>query len=67
MPIAEIDIWRAAKLLVDRHGAQAPVKSARRADAMRNMGDLAGRAVWLRIKAAREDLLAEKPRGAVIV
>ena len=49
-------------MLVDRHGAQAPTKSARRADAMRNMGDLAGRAVWLRIKAACEDLLAEKPK-----
>ncbi len=65
MPIADIDIWRAAKLLVDRHGAQAPLKSAKRADAMRAMGDLAGRAVWLRIKRACEDLLAEKPKGAV--
>ncbi len=66
MPIADIDISRAAKLLVDRHGAKAPVKVGRRADAKWAMGDLAGRAVWLRIKAACEDLLAEKPKGAVL-
>ena len=65
MALTDIDISRAAKLLVDRHGARAPKEVAKRADAMRNMGDLAGRAVWLRIKAACEDLLAEKPKGAV--
>ncbi len=65
MPIADIDIWRAAKLLVDRHGAEAPMKAAKRAYAMRSKGDLAGRAVWLRIRAACEDLLADTPKGAV--
>ncbi len=30
--IAEIDIWRSAELLVDQHGADAPIRAAQRAD-----------------------------------
>ena len=44
---SELDIWRAAKLLVDQHGADAPIRAAQRADELLAAGDIEGRAVWL--------------------
>ena len=61
----DIDIWRCAKLLVDRHGEDAPINAAMRADELMDTGDMDGRAVWLRIKAAVEELLRVETRGAV--
>ncbi len=42
---SDLDIYRSANLLVKRHGAQAPIEAAMRADAMLGKGDLDGRAV----------------------
>ena len=61
----DIDICRAAKLLVDRHGDDAPIHAAMRADELMDQGDMEGRAVWLRIKEAVEELLRVEARGAV--
>jgi hypothetical protein len=61
----EINIYRAAKLLVDRHGDEAPIHAAMRADELMDQGDMEGRAVWLRIKAAVEELLRTEAEGAV--
>ena len=47
--IPEIDIFRVAHLLVKRHGEDAPIEAAMRADAMLDKGDLGGYAVWRRI------------------
>jgi hypothetical protein len=47
--IPEIEIWRAAKLVVTRYGEAANLESARRAEELAADGDLAGVAVWLRI------------------
>ncbi len=52
-----IDIWRAAKLLVDRHGDEAPVHAAMRADELLAKGDIEGQRVWMRILRAIEELL----------
>ncbi len=38
--ISDLDIYRTAKLLVDKHGAEAPIH----ADAMLEKGDMGGRA-----------------------
>lgn len=65
MPIADIDIYRSAKMLIDRHGADAAVHAAMRADKMLDAGDLDGAAVWRRIVAAIEDLQKTEPGGAV--
>ena len=46
---SDIDIYRSAKVLVDQHGADAPIHAAQHADAKIDRGDLDGRAVWLRI------------------
>ena len=47
--VSDLDIHRAAKLLVDRHGDGATVEAMRRADAFAAQGDSAGKVVWLRI------------------
>ncbi len=63
--ISDLDIYRSAKLLVDQHGADAPIEAAMRVDAMLEAGDLDGRAVWRRILPAVEELLSEeRPEGA---
>jgi hypothetical protein len=47
--IPEIEIWRAANLMVTRCGEAAKLESAKRAEELAADGDLAGVAVWLRI------------------
>ncbi len=60
---SDLDVWRTAKLLVDKHGAEAPIHAAMKADAMLERGDMDGRAVWLRVVRAVKELLDTKPRG----
>ncbi len=55
--ITDLDIYRTAKLLVDKHGAEAPIHAATQADDMLDKGDMDGRAVWLRVVRAVEELL----------
>ena len=50
--ISDLDIWRSAWLLVDQHGADAPVEAAMRIDELLDKGDLDGRTVWVRILSA---------------
>ena len=57
---SELDIWRSAKLLVDQHGADAPIRAAQHADELLADGDIEGRAAWLRILAAVKELMATK-------
>jgi hypothetical protein len=59
--VPDIDIWRAANLLVKEHGEDAPIRAAMRTDAMSAKGDLDGYAVWRRIIRAVEELLATAP------
>lgn len=61
--LAEIDVWRAANLLVRQHGDEAPIHAAMKVDQMLEAGDLDGRAAWLRIKHAAEQLI-RKPGPA---
>lgn len=53
----DIDIWRAVKLLVDRHGDDAPIQAAMRADQLLAEGDVDGQRIWKRILSAIEELL----------
>lgn len=61
----DIDIWRAAKLLVDQHGEDAPVHAAMRVDSLSADGDIDGAAVWRRVLAATQDLLSTDPSGSI--
>ena len=52
---------RAANILVKRHGADAAIAAARRADQLLAEGDVAGCAVWKRILATVTELTRTTP------
>jgi hypothetical protein len=47
--ISELDIWRAANLLVSKHGEGSVTEATRLAGRMRDRGDSEGWQVWARI------------------
>ena len=53
--------------LLERHGADAPIEAAMRADAMLEKGDLGGLAVWKRILRAIEELQRAEPKSGEAV
>ena len=54
--VSDIDIWRAATLLIRQHRENAEIVAAQRADELWERADHEGRLVWLRIKRAVVDL-----------
>ena len=56
----EIDIWRAAHLLVKRYGDDAEVVAAHRSDEFLAQGDTDGQRIWKRILAAVRELQRTK-------
>ncbi len=65
--ISDLDIYRSAQVLLKRHGPDAPIQAAMRADELLEAGDLDGYAVWKRIvKAVGELLSKERPDGAPV-
>jgi hypothetical protein len=63
--IPEIDIWRAANLMLNRYGDEADIESAIRAEELAEAGDRAGEAVWRRIIDAIGQLENTTPPGRV--
>jgi hypothetical protein len=61
--ISDLDIWRAANLLIRQHGANAELEAARLQDLMLDRGDDEGRLVWARIRRAIEALCAPPSGG----
>ena len=61
--IPEIDIWRAATLMLKRYGERALEESASRADELASAGDDYGAAVWRRISDAVGQLVNTTPPG----
>jgi len=57
------DIYRAAKLLMDQHGENAPLRAAERADQLLEAGDMIGATTWRRILAAIEELRRTRREG----
>ncbi len=57
---SDLDIYRSANELIKQHGEAADIEAAMRADERFAAGDMEGRAVWLRILMAIEDLLSEE-------
>ena len=57
--IPDLDIWRAAQLMVKQYGEDAPIQAGVRADELLAEGDLDGAATWRAIeelqRARRED------------
>jgi hypothetical protein len=58
--VSNLDIYRAANILIERHGAKALIEAATMLDKM--VDDAEGRAVWQRIRQAIADLQAQ-PSG----
>jgi hypothetical protein len=56
--ISDLDTYRAANLLIRRHGADAEIEATRRADIMLERGDRDGQLVWMRIRRAIAQLQA---------
>ncbi len=61
--LTEIDIYCSTNVLLKRHGPDAPIHAAMRADAMLEAGDLDGYAVWKRILRAVGELQETEPGG----
>jgi hypothetical protein len=59
--IADIDVWRAAILLLKRHGPDAAIIAAQRADECLESGDVEGERVWKGIVEAILELLKDTP------
>ncbi len=60
--IPDLDIYRSANVLVKRHGQDAPIHAAMRADTMLEKGDLDGYAVWKQVLKAVGELLRDAPK-----
>ena len=54
--IDELDILRAANILIKRYGTDAALEAARRADQLLKAGDTDGCAIWKRILSAVHEL-----------
>jgi len=63
--IPEIDIWRAAHLMLKRYGERALEESASRADQLATASDNDGAATWRRIMAAVTEFANKIPPGPV--
>ena len=61
----DADLWRAARLLVDRYGDRAGAEAIALADRMREIGDEEGIVVWRRIRQYVYELQRTRPKGAV--
>ncbi len=65
--IPDLDIYRAASVIIEQYGEDASIEAAMRADALLEKGDLDGYAVFKRIvKATKELLSKERADGATL-
>ena len=62
MTVDDIDIFRAAAVLIEQHGDDAQHRAVKRATKMLDTGDVDGYAVWKRIVDAIKDMQRETPR-----
>ena len=58
---ADLDIWRAANLLIEQHGPRAIVEATKREIELLQSGEQQGAAMWRRIISAINKLMSEKP------
>jgi hypothetical protein len=63
--IPEIDIWRAANLMLKRYGEKAGAECVTRTDELAAMDDHDGVATWRRITDAVAQLANTTPSGPV--
>jgi len=59
--ISQADIYRTAHLLIKQHGEEASIHASMKADEMLAQGNLDGKAVWLGVIKAIEELQVTEP------
>ncbi len=59
--ISDLDLWRAAQVMVKRYGKDAATEAAMRADEFLDQGIIDGQRLWMRIVQAIEELQRERP------
>ncbi len=59
---SDLDIYRSAKLLIDKHGEDASGFAAKQAGKQAKAGDREEHAVWLRVLKAVMELQRTRPR-----
>ena len=62
--IRDLDIYRSAKLLIDQHREDALIFARQQADKCLEAGDLDGKAVWMRVIEAIDELQDRRPPAA---
>lgn len=60
---SDLDIYRTANLTIKRHGSQAQLEAAQRADALLDAGDMEGSATWRKVLAAIQELQRDRRPG----
>ncbi len=58
--IPDLDIWRAAQVMVKRYGKDAASEATMRADEFLDQGNHDGKRLWMRIMQAIEELQRER-------
>jgi len=61
---SEVDVCRAADVLIERHGAEAEIAAERIVYQMLDRGDRDGLLVWMRVKCAIAKLQVPRRRPA---
>ncbi len=65
--LSDLDLWRAANVLIKRYGDGAATEAAMRADEFLDQGIIDGKQLWMRIMRTIEELQRERPRGGEAV
>ena len=60
---SELDIYRTANLLIEKHGEGAYMQAVKRRDEMQRKGDAEGRHVWRRVITAVIRLQSDAAKG----
>ncbi len=63
----DLDIYRAANVIIERYGKDAQIHSTKRASAMLDKGDMDAYAMWKRILRAVEELQRTAPKSGEAV
>ncbi len=65
--IPELDIWRAAQVMVKHYGDGAATEATKRADEFLDQGNLDGTRLWIRIMQTIEELQRDRPKDGEAV
>ena len=65
--ISDLDLWRAAQVMVKGYGDGAATEAAKRADGFLDQGNIDGKRIWMRIMQVIGELQRERPRDGEAV